>query len=315
MPPANRTRRKPLPAHAAAALFPETTGADYAAIKADIKQQGQLHPIITVGEGADIKVLAGRTRQSACIELGIEPKYQPYQGNDPIAFVIGDNIHRRHLTAEQKRDLIAKLIKAQPKKSNRQIAKMAGRSHPHVAKVRKKLEQAGDVETVTTSIDTMGREQPAARAKKRIISRLLTPPSHQQMEKQLRNAKEANDLIRAFNQFLQLFDRWAQSIDKSSWSAEDIEVLTGTIHQGANELTQLAQLIADTGHAGSSPPGVGADTPPPTSPVRRAISRAWQPPRASARNQPEGRGAAGGSADEMPPLLRPRGRIIRRAAP
>src|SRR5262249_22145579 len=97
--PANRTA--PLPAHPAAALFPETTVADYEAIKADIAKQGQLHPIITIGEGADMKVLAGRTRQRACLDLGIEPKYQPYQGNDPIGFVIGDNIHRRHLTAEQ----------------------------------------------------------------------------------------------------------------------------------------------------------------------------------------------------------------------
>jgi hypothetical protein len=32
------------------------------------------------------------------------------------------NIHRRHLTIEQKRELIGKLLKAQPKQSNRQIA-------------------------------------------------------------------------------------------------------------------------------------------------------------------------------------------------
>jgi hypothetical protein len=42
---------------------------------------------------------------------------------DPYAFVISANIRRRHLTAEQKRDLIAKVLKAQPRKSNRQIAK------------------------------------------------------------------------------------------------------------------------------------------------------------------------------------------------
>ena len=32
-------------------------------------------------------------------------------------------MHRRHLTAEQKREMIAKVLKAQPEKSNRTIAK------------------------------------------------------------------------------------------------------------------------------------------------------------------------------------------------
>ena len=43
--------------------------------------------------------------------------------DDPYAFALSANIHRRHLTIEQKRDLIAKVLKAQPEKSNRTIAK------------------------------------------------------------------------------------------------------------------------------------------------------------------------------------------------
>ena len=38
---------------------------------------------------------------------------------DPYAYVLSANVHRRHLTAEQKRELIAKVLKAQPEKSNR----------------------------------------------------------------------------------------------------------------------------------------------------------------------------------------------------
>ena len=37
---------------------------------------------------------------------------------------------------------------------------MVGASHPHIGKVRAELESTGDVETVTTSIDTKGRKQP-----------------------------------------------------------------------------------------------------------------------------------------------------------
>src|SRR5262249_56347947 len=98
---------------------------------------------------------------------GIEPTFTTYTGDDPVAYVISANIHRRHLTAEQKRDLIAELIKAQPEKSNRQIAKATGVSHPHVAKVRGELEKTGDVETVTTSIDSKGRKQSARKKHRR----------------------------------------------------------------------------------------------------------------------------------------------------
>ena len=79
---------------------------------------------------------------------------------DPFAIVNSANIHRRHLTAEQKSELIANLLKAQPSKSNRQVAKMVGVSHTHVAARRTELEKSGDVETVATSIDTKGRKQP-----------------------------------------------------------------------------------------------------------------------------------------------------------
>jgi hypothetical protein len=71
---------------------------------------------------------------------------------------------RRHLTAEQKFERTAKAIRTNPEKSNRQIAaQVKVASHPYVAKVRAELEKAGDVETVSTSIDTKGRKQPAKR--------------------------------------------------------------------------------------------------------------------------------------------------------
>src|SRR5262249_18077677 len=64
-----------------------------------------------------------------------------------------------------KRELIAKVIKAKPELSDRQVATKTGTSHPFVGKVRTELEEKGDVETVSTSLDTLGREQPRAKAK------------------------------------------------------------------------------------------------------------------------------------------------------
>jgi DNA-binding Lrp family transcriptional regulator len=82
--------------------------------------------------------------------------------DDPVAFITSANIHRRHLaTAEQKLELIAKLRKANPEKSNRQIADMVKASPTTVGKVTAKLEAAGAVSTVDTRTDTKGRKQPA----------------------------------------------------------------------------------------------------------------------------------------------------------
>jgi ParB-like chromosome segregation protein Spo0J len=143
--------------HPLADLFPLLEGAEFDELVADIKKNGLHEPIKLLGG----KIIDGRNRYRACMAAGFKPDFTHLPAVDPIKYVISANIHRRHLTAEQKRDLIEKLLKATPEKSNRQVAKAVGVSHPHVAKVRQELEKAGDVETVTTSVDTKGRKQPA----------------------------------------------------------------------------------------------------------------------------------------------------------
>lgn len=66
----------------------------------------------------------------------------------------------------EKRDAATKALKADPNKSDRQIAKAVGVSHPSVAKLRSKLEAAGDVENFTTRTDTKGRKQPSTKPSK-----------------------------------------------------------------------------------------------------------------------------------------------------
>jgi hypothetical protein len=85
---------------------------------------------------------------------------------DPYAYVVSVNIKRRHLTAKKKAELIAALIKLDPTKSNRGVAKQTGVSPTTVGKVRDELEAKGDVSTVDTRTDSMGRNQPARRQAK-----------------------------------------------------------------------------------------------------------------------------------------------------
>jgi hypothetical protein len=82
---------------------------------------------------------------------------------DPWAYVISANLHRRHLTVEQKRDLIAKLIKATPEKSDRQIAETVKASPTTVGTVRAEMEATGDVSKLDTRTDSRGPAQPATK--------------------------------------------------------------------------------------------------------------------------------------------------------
>ena len=75
---------------------------------------------------------------------------------DPWAYVTSANLHRRHLTAEQRHELIVKLIEAMPEKSNRQIAKLVNASPTTVGTKRAEMEATGDVSKLDTSIDHQG---------------------------------------------------------------------------------------------------------------------------------------------------------------
>jgi hypothetical protein len=86
---------------------------------------------------------------------------------DPVTFVISKNTHRRHLTPEDKRDLIAKLVTAAPEKSNRQIAEMAKVDHKTVASVRAKKEARGEIPHVEARTDKKGRKQQAHKPRPR----------------------------------------------------------------------------------------------------------------------------------------------------
>jgi ParB/RepB/Spo0J family partition protein len=129
--------------HSFSTMLPSMSKQDFEELVADIKDNGLHQPIVRYQE----KVLDGNHRYRACVRLGIKPQFADFDGTDAQAqaYVISANIHRRHLTPEQKRDLIATLIKADPSKSNRQIAETVKGSHHTVEDVRADLESTGQV--------------------------------------------------------------------------------------------------------------------------------------------------------------------------
>jgi hypothetical protein len=139
------TVQPPTEPHPFALLFPLVEGEQFQALVASMKAQGFLDqfPIYTY-QG---KVLEGWTRHRAAKEAGVAPIYKEFEGDDAaaLAFVCASNSIRRHLTSEQKRTVIANVLKQNPKLSDRQIAGMVGVSHPTVADVRKGLEATGKI--------------------------------------------------------------------------------------------------------------------------------------------------------------------------
>src|SRR6266481_9664372 len=134
---------EPLKFHPLADIFPLMEGTEFDELVADIKAKG-LNELITRFQDM---VLDGRNRARACAAAGVTPRYHEFNGNeaDARAYVVSANIKRRHLSANQKRDLLVKIVAAQPEKSDRQIGKQTGVDHKTIAKARKKGESTGDV--------------------------------------------------------------------------------------------------------------------------------------------------------------------------
>lgn len=94
--------------HPLADCFPLMSGDEFEDLKNDIGLRGLNHPVVTY-HGS---ILDGRNRWRACEELGISCQTKEYGGSDPAAFVVSENIHRRHLTPSQRAMIASKLTTA-----------------------------------------------------------------------------------------------------------------------------------------------------------------------------------------------------------
>jgi hypothetical protein len=202
--------RDVLPIHPAADMFPMLSDSELVELGNDLKATGQRYAIVLWKDQKHFEpvLIDGRNRLDALERVGLNVEVRPessgggptvriscdgyeietaevrgdqYRGS-PYDLVTSLNIHRRQLTADQKRDLIEKLLAADAGKSDRQIAKQAKSNRNTVKRIRTKLEKSGDVSLSDTRKDSKGRQQPVRKSKPAPAPR---DPDYQSLEEVL----------------------------------------------------------------------------------------------------------------------------------
>ena len=99
--------------HPAAGLFPTLSDHELLALGKDISINGQRFPI-QLWNGV---LVDGRNRLAACLLVGIDPTVEEVDFNSEeecVRYIISTNVHRRHLTVEQRADIADELAQLRP---------------------------------------------------------------------------------------------------------------------------------------------------------------------------------------------------------
>jgi len=175
--------------HEAAEIFPPMDDETYSQFKADIESHGQ-HEAVILWEN---KILDGRNRYRACTDLGIEvDTCELTECDDPVAYVLSANLHRRHLSTQQRAFVgaRARAIYDRQAKGRQQAAGARGKEG---GRGRKKENPSGKI---STRVSGNGTTRDAAGAAVGVSGKTLDKASRVQREgsESLVKACETNDV-------------------------------------------------------------------------------------------------------------------------
>src|SRR5260370_13125007 len=128
-------------------IMPPLLEGDRRRLKESIERKGLLKDKVPeVDENG--RLLDGFNRHEICAELGIS--YKPKRITDLAEdekwdYVWAVNVPRRHLTTEQKRELIRERLRRHPEESDRAIRAQLGLHNMTVGAVRRALEDADEI--------------------------------------------------------------------------------------------------------------------------------------------------------------------------
>ena len=89
-------------------------GAEMDSLREDIRINGQINPIWLHRDG---RILDGKIRYRACVELGITPITRTYEGDNPLGFVMSCNMHRQGFSESQRALIATRLSMIQKEKT------------------------------------------------------------------------------------------------------------------------------------------------------------------------------------------------------
>lgn len=117
--------------HPAAEVFPMLSDEELGELADDIRANGLHQPIVLDIDGL---VIDGRNRLSACNLAGVEPRFEEYDG-DPIAYIWGANVHRRHMNKGQEAAALV-VLACFSETSLHALEKTTGVDHTRIAYAR-----------------------------------------------------------------------------------------------------------------------------------------------------------------------------------
>jgi hypothetical protein len=116
--------------HPVAELFPMMNEEELVELAYDIKDNGLLNPIILDKDGV---LIDGRNRLKACELMAIKPRFETLNGTDAVAFILAQNVARRHLTKGQQAMAVAKACSLN--EQTKTVCQRAKESHLSIGRI------------------------------------------------------------------------------------------------------------------------------------------------------------------------------------
>ena len=141
---------------------------DYNRLKESIQTYGKLREHLKGYQDkktGTLFLLSGWNRLKIASELNFESvPFDVVEGleneTERKKYAISENLDRRQLTTEQKRELVKYFLRLNPEKSNREISDKVGVDHKTVSTQREKLESTGEIPQLEKTTGKDGKERP-----------------------------------------------------------------------------------------------------------------------------------------------------------